>query len=199
MYRRLERISLQLEELGLTHEKNYDMMLRRLAGGADIHALRTLVDILEPVKIYNRNRLRKHFSFTPLTRVVDAARPDAEVARHFRKSVDTYLRNPREHDEEKVQISTMLKRWAENHAKLEPLIRRSPILWEVEKHSKNLSLCADIGLQSIKLLEAGNKADGYWLTESRKALDAAKTPYGQTELMILPAIEKLLAAAGQTE
>ena len=30
MYRRLAVISLQLEELGLTHKKNQDMMLRRL-------------------------------------------------------------------------------------------------------------------------------------------------------------------------
>ncbi|RQV98065.1 beta-hexosaminidase, partial [bacterium] len=31
MFRRLDNVSFRLEELGLTHEKNYDMMLRRLA------------------------------------------------------------------------------------------------------------------------------------------------------------------------
>ena len=42
MYRRLAVISPQLEELGLTHEKNYDMMLRRLARSENIGPLRTL-------------------------------------------------------------------------------------------------------------------------------------------------------------
>src|SRR6266404_4705612 len=36
MYRRLEAVSLQLEELGLTHEKNVDMMLRRLTRTKEI-------------------------------------------------------------------------------------------------------------------------------------------------------------------
>ena len=35
MYRRLAVVSRQLEELGLTHEKNYGMLLRRLAGNSD--------------------------------------------------------------------------------------------------------------------------------------------------------------------
>jgi hexosaminidase len=55
MYRRLEKISIQLEELGLTHEKNYEMMLRRLANSRDISALKTLVDVLEPVEDYKRH------------------------------------------------------------------------------------------------------------------------------------------------
>ena len=39
MYRRLSVLSRQLEELGLTHEKNYQMLLRRLAGTAEIAPL----------------------------------------------------------------------------------------------------------------------------------------------------------------
>ena len=192
MYRRLKTISLHLEELGLTHEKNYGMMLRRLANNQDTKALRTLVDVLEPVKIYRRNRLRKQFSYTPLTRVVDAARPDAEVARNFRKLVDVYLENPAKHPEEKVQIIEWLKYWKRNHSELEPLIRRSPVLREIEDHSRNLTLCADIGLQTITFIDSDKKADEEWLEQNTKVLENAKTPYGQTELMILPAIEKLL-------
>src|SRR2546427_1795871 len=49
MYRRLGIISLQLEELGLTHRRNADMMLRRGARTEDIGPLRTLASIREPV------------------------------------------------------------------------------------------------------------------------------------------------------
>src|SRR5215203_121290 len=47
MYRRLAVIEYQLEELGLTHQKNQAMLLRRLARGQDISALETLVSIIE--------------------------------------------------------------------------------------------------------------------------------------------------------
>ena len=42
MYRRLEVVDRQLEEAGLTHWKNQEMMLRRLADGGDVHPLRLL-------------------------------------------------------------------------------------------------------------------------------------------------------------
>jgi hexosaminidase len=58
MYRRLAAISLQLEELGLTHKKNQDMMLRRLLRSDDIAILKTLVSIIEPVKEYRRYQQR---------------------------------------------------------------------------------------------------------------------------------------------
>src|SRR5206468_10254110 len=56
MYRRLEAVSIQLEELGLTHEKNVDMMLRRLTRTKEIAPLKTLVSVVEPVKEYARAR-----------------------------------------------------------------------------------------------------------------------------------------------
>ncbi|MGE5458453.1 MAG: beta-N-acetylhexosaminidase, partial [Methanococcaceae archaeon] len=48
MYKRMEYISFRLEELGLMHEKNTTVMLRRLTNNADIAALKNLVDLVEP-------------------------------------------------------------------------------------------------------------------------------------------------------
>src|SRR6266850_1225530 len=58
MYRRLAVTSVRLEEVGLTHEKNQAMLLRRLAQGRDIGPLQTLVSVVEPVKEYRRNQQR---------------------------------------------------------------------------------------------------------------------------------------------
>src|SRR5258707_5693640 len=52
MYRRLDVISVRLEELGLTHEKNQAMLLRRLAGGRALGPLQSLASIVEPVQNY---------------------------------------------------------------------------------------------------------------------------------------------------
>ncbi len=194
MYRRLEQISIQLEEHGLTHEKNYGMMLRRLAGGYEVTALKNFVDVLEPVKSYNRNRLRKHTSYSPYTRVVDAARPDAGVARKFRNAVDRYLAN-RQSNGVATQIKSWLMLWKDNHADLLKVIKRSPALGEIESLSQDLSESADAGLEAITMLELNQKASEVWNKEKLALLQKAKEPRGQAELMVVSAIEKLIAAA----
>src|SRR5229473_5902339 len=54
MYQRLEVVSRHLDWFGLTHNSSYGPMLRRIAGTNDIAALRTLADVVEPVKDYAR-------------------------------------------------------------------------------------------------------------------------------------------------
>ncbi|HMH44357.1 MAG TPA: family 20 glycosylhydrolase, partial [Pyrinomonadaceae bacterium] len=88
MYRRLAVVSRELEELGLTHEKNYGMLLRRLAASENSEPLRTLASIVEPVKQYSRYQMRPQTMLSPLTGLVDASRPDSETARHFTSNVD---------------------------------------------------------------------------------------------------------------
>lgn len=196
MYRRLETISFQLEEHGLTHEKNYVMMLRRLTRNQDITPLKNLVDVIEPVKIYNRGRLRPHTSFSPLTRVVDAARPDASVARNFLNMVAHYFESQNREDES-GQVESWLMLWRDNHQALLPIIKASPMLTEIESLSKDLSDISSIGLEALKALETNQSLLETWKNEKLEALKKAKVPRGQTELMVVSAIEKLVVAASE--
>jgi hexosaminidase len=190
----MDIISLQLEELGLTHEKNYDMMLRRLSGGRDTAPLRTFVDAVEPVKQYNRNRQRPHTSLSPLTRVVDAARPDARIARDFRRTVDRYLETRGDADADVIRHS--LQTWQANHARLELLATTSPGLKEVIPLSGALAKLSNVGLQALDLLTSG-KDDQNLPSASAETLKAAREPHGQVELAVVSAIEKLVAEASQ--
>jgi hexosaminidase len=197
MYRRLETIGFQLEEHGLTHEKNYAMMLRRLTRNQDITALKNFVDVIEPVKIYNRGRLRPHTSYSPLTRVVDAARPDAAVARKFRRAVDEYLERRNQDHTSTEQIKFSLGLWRDNHQALLPVIKASPVLAEIESLSKDLSEIAVIGLEALTFLKQNQPAAASWKDEKLEALSRAKEPRGQTELMVVSAVEKLVVAASE--
>ena len=68
MYRRLSIVSLELEGLGLRHEANRQVMMRQLANGWDTHALQVLVEVIEPLKIYDRNQGDTLYTvFSPLT------------------------------------------------------------------------------------------------------------------------------------
>jgi hexosaminidase len=195
MYRRLERISIQLEEHGLTHEKNYAMMLRRLTGTNNVAPLKTLVDVLEPVKGYTRGRLKPHTSYSPLTRVVDAARPDAAVARWFRMGVQRCLAAQGDRDALAKELTGWLTLWKENHVQLTAIIARVPALREIASMSEDLSTAAGLGIAALEHITRGTRADASWDREAMTILERAKEPRGQTELMILPGIEALVAAA----
>src|SRR5713226_6228908 len=132
MYRRLSVISRQLEELGLTHEKNYGMLLRRLAGSEDTGPLRTLASIIEPVKEYHRYRMRPQSMLSPLTGLVDAARPDSEAARQFAANVDAFLSDAPRFALYRQEIDQTLLEWQNASRALGPMIDRSPALQEAK-------------------------------------------------------------------
>src|SRR5947209_7000021 len=93
MYARMEYTSHWLDAYGLTHNTNYVSMLQRMTGNSDISGLRTLADVVEPVKGYAREQLApsEPTSLTPLNRVIDAARPESATARQFNELVNNFL------------------------------------------------------------------------------------------------------------
>jgi hexosaminidase len=186
MYRRMELVSRQLELLGLTHRSSHNTMLEELAGGDPIEPLRTLADVVEPVKGYARVSGRKYTQQTPLNRLVDAAEPESKRARDFAALVDRMDRS---------QIREWLIRWRDNDAKLEPMLTKSFLLAEVKPLSEDLSKLARIGLEALDAIERSQKPTQAWAQNQRPFLDAAKKPRAELLLMIVPSIEKLVAAA----
>jgi hexosaminidase len=198
MYEKLDFISLQLEELGLTHEKNYDMMLRRLVGGYDISPLKTLVDVLEPVKNYDRvdSREVNYTTGSPFTRVVDAARPDARVARKFNTLVEHYLLDPR-NSAYANELKQYFGLWIANHELLKKTIQNSPVLNEIEPLSSNLAIISKIGLEILAPAGKTNKLSPKWKEESLLKIKQARVPHGQAELMVVKGIEQLVTNVKQ--
>jgi len=196
MYRRLAVISLQLEELGLTHKKNQDMMLRRLLRSDDIGPLRTLVSILEPVKEYRRYEQRPQTMLSPLTGVVDATTPDSEAARRFAWMVDAFLADAPRFQLYRAEISQTLADWQTSGATLEPLIDRSPSLREVKPLAMNLSVLGETGLEAVSYLKLGMPSTPEWRTAAQLKMDEATKPYGALEFVVVPSIRKLIVATG---
>jgi hexosaminidase len=181
MYRRLSAVSRDLEMLGLTHVSEYERMLMRLAGGGAVAQVRTLADVVEPVKDYAREAAHPYDSFTPLNRLVDAARPDSETVRRFTALVDRMA------PEDLPQIREYLTLWRDNHARLAPVMANSALLAEDAEISKDLSDIAEAGLQALDKLPgaAANAA----------LLDRAKQPKAELLLSVEPPIRKLIEAA----
>ncbi|HUS09841.1 MAG TPA: family 20 glycosylhydrolase [Pyrinomonadaceae bacterium] len=195
MYRRLEVISLQLEELGLTHKQRQDMMLRRLVRSDDIGPLRTLVSIIEPVKEYRRYEMRPQTMLSPLTGAVDATTPDSEAARRFSWMVEEFLGDAPRFQLYRAELSQALANWQTSGASLEPVIDRSPALMEVKPLAKNLSDLGETGLEAISYLKLGTPPTTEWRDATLARLDEAAKPQAALEFMVIPSLRKLVIAA----
>jgi hexosaminidase len=197
MYRRLAVISRQLEELGLTHERNYPVLLRRLANSENIDPLRTLTSVVEPVKEYRRFQVRPQTVLSPLTGLVDAARPDSGSARRFANMVDGFLSDTPRLQLYRSDIRDCLREWRDAGAALEPMIDRAPALQEARPLAKNLVDAAAAGLEAMEYLRTRDAATAQWRDAQLSKLDEAAKPKAALELAIVSSVRKLVIAAAE--
>ena len=197
MYRRLAVISLQLEELGLMHRRNQEMMLRRLMRNDDIGPLRTLVSVIEPVKEYRRYEQRPQTMLSPLTGVIDATLPDSETARKFSLMVKEFLDDAPRYQLYRPELSAMLAEWQRSGASLEPIIDRSPALNEIKPLAQNLTQLGETGLEAISYLKLNMPPPREWREKSVAKLDEAAKPYGALEFVVISGVKQLVNAAAE--
>ncbi len=190
MHRRLRSVSLLLDQSGLTHLRNRGVLMRRLADGSDTEPLEVLLSAVEPVKGYRRHGMRPFTTFSPLTRVADAAVPDAEKGRLFNTLVESWLSGAGAGSEAEP-IRQQLIIWRNNHKAMRPLIARSPILAEIESLSADLSEAAEFGLRAMETRASGRVPETGWADQVRIRLESMAEPRAEIELVILDAIRKL--------
>jgi hexosaminidase len=194
MYRRLDIVSLHLEALGLQHILYKQAMMRQLANGWDTKALEVLVNVLEPLKIYDRNEGDTMYTvFSPFTKLADVATPDQAEPRIFNKQVDGFLSNPS--PEAEKYIVEKLTLWQGNDTGFKQLLQNSPVLGEAAGLSENLSALAGAGIEAITFLQNHGKPDAVWLTAKLAIVGKASQQGGRCELQVVESIGKLIKAA----
>ena len=196
MYQRMGVLSHRLDWLGLTHNSNYVPMLRRMAGTDDVAALRTLADVVEPVKDYAREELaeRTPVSSDPLNRLVDAARPESMTARHFAALVDAFVAGGSKPGTE-AEIRTWLGRWRDQLVDVQPLAEESFLVKESLPLSRSLSMLGTAGLAALEYMDHGERAPVAWKAEQLTFIEQAKKPKAQLLLMVASSVQKLVEAS----
>ena len=196
MYRRLDVISLELDGLGLRHLSNQAVMMRRLCNGENVGALKTLVDVIEPLKIYERNQGDTLYNvFSPLTKLADVAIPDQPVARHFNQWVAAYLSTPNPSLAD--TIVQQLQRWKDNDPSFRRLLEHSPVLQEAAPLSASLTALATAGLQSMRNIQEHRPSVPDWIRQQETIIRQAREQSGRCELQIVTAIENLVVQSGK--
>jgi hexosaminidase len=200
MYARLDFISARLEWLGLTHKSYYAKMLHRIAGPSspvEFAALRTLTDVVEPVKDYTREQTApaQPTSTTPMNRVVDAVPLESDAGRHFGELVDQYLAASCRDAEAEARLRAQLTVWRGNDANLQPLAQRSFLVKEVAASSQDLSALGAAGLAALDAIANGQPASDSWKSQQLAIIEQVKKPKAQLLLIPAPAVQKLVEAA----
>jgi hexosaminidase len=200
MYARLDFVSARLEWLGLTHRTASQHMLERLAGSAspaEIAALRTLTEVVEPVKDYTRERTAPAVptSATPMNRIVDAVPLESDAGRRFGELVDQFVASSCHDAAAEARLRAQLAAWRNNDAILQPLAQRSFLVKEVAASSQDLSALGTVGLAALDAIAKGQPAPDAWKAQQLAILEQVKKPKAQLLMIPAPAIQKLIEAA----
>ena len=200
MYARLDSISPRLEWLGLTHRTYYRRMLHRIAGSAatpdEFAALRTLTDLVEPVKDYTRQQTApaEATSLTPMNRVVDAVPLESDSGRRFGELVDKFVSTSCLDAEMEARLRTQLLLWRDDDAKLQPLAQRSFLVQEVAGRSQDLSALASAGLAALDAVAKRQPAPDTWKVQQLAMIEQLKKPKAQLLLIPVPAVQRRVEA-----
>jgi hexosaminidase len=203
MYARLDAIGARLEWLGLKHRTYYHKMLQRIAGPAtpeEFSALRTLANVVEPVKDYSREQTAaaEPTSQTPLNRVVDAVPLESDSGRHFSELVDKFLAGTCRDSAAASQLRRQFTLWSQNDATFASLAQKSFLAKEVVATSRDLAAIGNAGLRALDAIAAGAPLSTDQLTQLNAVLAEAAKPKTQLLLIPVPAVRKLVDAASQS-
>jgi hexosaminidase len=202
MYTRLDTESARLEWFGLTHRTYYLKMLRRIAGPAtreEFAALKTLADVVEPVKEYTREETApaEATSQTPLNRIVDAVSLESDTARHFAGLVDKFLASSCRDAALAAELRSQLTRWGRNDAAFASLAQKSFLAKEGAAASRDLSAIALAGLAALDAIAATKPLSPDQLSQLNSVLTEAAKPKVQLLLVPVAAVQRLAAASSQ--
>jgi hexosaminidase len=199
MYARLSKLSWRLTAIGMTHESGKLQMLQRMADTDDVSALRVLADVVEPVKDYTRiESVQGPWDFhAPLNRLVDAARPESDVARRFQEAVQAYIQSGYKDRAAEQQIRAHLTAWRDNDRKLRPSLQHLFLLSDVAPLSEQLSALADAGLYALDYLGRAQASPQIWRGQQAQLMEQAKAPKADLLLMVVAPVQQLVEASGR--
>ncbi|WP_114755351.1 beta-N-acetylhexosaminidase [Flavobacterium glaciei] len=184
--KRLKTISFRLEELGITHIRNKEVILRNISNNQDTRALNDFSNLCEPLKNYKRNGGGKKYRMhSPLTLFADASNADASEALDFNIAVNAYLADKSK--ENKIVVTDFFKKWITMNSDLIALSANAPLVQPLLPLSKSLS---DVSEQLLLLMDKKQKVNQVLLEDLLEKFNS-RSP-ADVELAVYGSLKKLL-------
>lgn len=185
LHKRLKTISFRLEELGITHIRNKDVILRNISNNQSTAPVNDLSNVCEPLKNYSRNGGGKKYRMhSPLTLFADACTADASDAYDFDKAVNSYLGN--KSIENQVVVTDFFRKWIAMNVELIDLSANAPLIQPLLPMSNNLS---EISKQFLLAIEEKQNVDKKALNELLEQVTIRNS--ADVELAVYNSLKKL--------
>ena len=186
--KRIKTISFRLEELGITHIRNKEVILRNISNNQKTDALEDFSNICEPLKLYSRNIGGTEYQmYSPLTLFADACTPDATDALRFDAAVNQYLEN--KNLENRILVTNFFKKWVGINTNLIELSSNAPLIQPLLPLSKSLS---DLSQQLLLIIDKKQSVDSKVLNDLLEQCNSKK--HADIELAIYNSLKKLIQA-----
>jgi hexosaminidase len=196
MYQRLAIVSQDFAYAGIPSRAASKQMLERLAGHADLSALKVLASVVEPPKEYAREELRNYDLYTPLNRMVDVVPAESDTARIF-SELARRIASGKGTPADFKQAREWLTQWRDNDTILQPQLSQSDLTAELAPLSRNLSQAAAIGLLALDDMENRQSISASNRQQWLAALKPLEAPQAVLLDKIVPGVETLVGATAE--
>ena len=180
MYRRLDLVSVWLEQTGLQHLSSTDRMLRQIAGREDLGPLATLGEIASPEGVGTREQMTRHEAqptqLVPMVKLVDAVVPDPPYRRQFAALVDELLSDAPKFAAGSDELTKTFQQWRDMGPGFEALAAKAPVLDSANARVLQLQKLGAAGLEALQYLRSGMSAPFDWKAAQLELLKQAEKP-----------------------
>jgi hexosaminidase len=197
MYRRLPRISIELEQAGLKHMTGPAMMRRSISGEVNPTALTVLAGVLEPVSFGERSDTQHTDSHTPLDRLVDTVVPDPPSRFEIAQDVDAVVNKTADSTAAEARLTRRFMEWQEIAPSLAAEMQQNPRMSDAAVRATQLGELGSLGLNALSQLNPNNQALHGTLRGATQitVIDDAAKPAALVRFTFLDSLRKLVAAS----
>ena len=200
MYRRLDPVSVGLEQDGLTHESSMAKMLRQVTGTQELAAVDVLAKVADPFGVSYREELLVETQLTPLTHISDAVVPDAPFRRQFAALVDQLLNDAPNFSAKREVLAQNFRQWRDLGPGFLAMETRAPILAVCKGRVRDLENLGAAGLEALIHLQSRTAPPAGWKEASLALVNEAEKPdESMLKLSWLPSYRSLILAAADVE
>ena len=217
MYERLRRVSLELEDVGLTHISGPETLRRNLAGTLHPEALDLLASVTEPVSFSDRYDGQHTDGETSLDRLVDAVVADPPSRQEMAGDVDAIAGRgkmppakgapdtsgdvpegfPPARAAAVADLRQRFLAWQRTVPSMLELAAQTPRLNDTAPLALQLGELGALGMQALAYLDARTAPPAGWNEHAQAVLNEAQKGAALVHFTFLPSMRRLVAATEQ--
>ncbi len=197
MYRRLDKMTLRLDALGLQQISGPQRLRRELAGTEAPWRLNLLLNAVEPVSFGERYTLQHTDQLTPLYGLVDAATPDPPLRHEFAEAVQRVLAQGGDSTEDRERLLHWLEEWRASDPELGLWMQQIPQLAPYSVEAHNLATLGVIGTESLSYLQGPLQAPPEWAQRALAQLQMIEQHKSLVRFVMIDSIRRMVLAAAE--